>query len=191
MKYILLTLLLITLSISHEHETQSLDYLTYSDFLQLLNLERPSRKEALELARGFIKGIAIFNNIPSSEQCVEGNEAIIDDLTDIIEILKDKSDYVKLVEQLVTKLVGIFFKLDGVVESCRDLAKQVKDVIHGVERHVANPKYLVQLPIHLYKERKAIKNKAHDAKSKYENKQFGPAGEGFGDLVHFIFLWNL
>jgi hypothetical protein len=190
MRLPIIAILLFTLTLSQDTNLPRPLFLEY-EYPEQQQLKRPSRQEAMELVKGFVKGLEIFNHLPTSDECIKGDEEVLDDIAELIQIIKDiDHNYIDSLKKVVAKAMEIYLKLDNVKESCKQMAHDAKLVLKHVMEYVKTPIYIVELPVHLVKEHTKIKEEAVNAKKLYDEKHYELSGEGFGDLLHFTFLWE-
>jgi hypothetical protein len=189
MKTQIIAILLLSLSLCQLIPEQHNGFLV--DYKPPEKLHSLSPYEILEFSKGFMTGLTIFSKLPMDDyKCLAGDAQIIEDLGDIIEAVKNfKQDYYGALQILTTKIIDIYENLNEVTGPCKEAADDVKEILIQVKDYLKTYSYIVQFSYHTMRELYTIENKISDAKKLFADKQYEDAGQGFGDSVHFAFLW--
>jgi hypothetical protein len=169
-------------------------FLEGSDAQCTLFTEGFEPKDTWALYEGFMEGLAVFDNLPHSEQCndkaLEPIEAQVNDSIDIVRSIEFNTEGLAKVAQLVTKLKDLYDSFEKVAGPCREYAAELQGVMLKVISRVESASYLTQLPVHLLMELSNLKTKAFSASDAFSKGDYKTAGKGFGDLVHLALLWE-
>jgi hypothetical protein len=149
---------------------------------------------SLDLFKGFMEGIAIFNNLPHADKCSDKDfNPIEQEVVDIISIIRGiEFDFESIAKigQLIAKLTELYDSFNKVVGPCQEYAREMQDVILRVKEHVESASYLTSLPVHLLMEMSNLKSIAIKATEDFNELKYQVAGQGYGDLVHVALLWD-
>jgi cell fate (sporulation/competence/biofilm development) regulator YmcA (YheA/YmcA/DUF963 family) len=156
-----------------------------------IKLNKLSPQDALDFSKGFMSGLTIFDKLPVDDfKCAEEDIKVIDDLADIIEAMKNfRKDYYGTLKIVTAKAYDIYEKLNQVTGPCKALADDLKTIVLKVRDYMESYSYVMQFSYHTMREFVNIENKLLDAKKLWMDKQYQESGKGFGDMVHFAFLW--
>jgi hypothetical protein len=167
---------------------------TLLEFLpQPKNEQDPTPADLADLADGFISGLEIFNNLPTYPACKAGDIDVVEDIVSIITVIKDTHgvvNWVKAIPILAENILDIYNKLNSVAAPCKELAVDIQAILGNVLAHIKSPEYIASLPLHVLENLSDITTKAQNASQLFDEKQYKPAGNGYGELIHFIFLWD-
>ena len=148
---------------------------------------------AAQLSKGFFEGLEIFSNLPHQDDCKLDDQLLIQDIVDVIDLIKNlslKSELLKTLKEIVVKVEDAYTRIGNLSGTCTEWANEIQNVMNKVLAHVKSKTYLAELPVHIAFNISNIKSKSNDGNSKYAAGDFFGAGRAYGDLLHFALLWN-
>ena len=146
-----------------------------------------------ELVDGFLKGFGFFSNLPHENECKPEDPQIAQDISEIINLLKNisiKTDFRKTIEQILTKATDAYNRISKVSEVCAEFALELQHVVEGLKGYVSAKGYYSKLALHTAMNIGQITEKVKTAVSDYSAAKFEEAGLAFGDLTKFLIFWG-
>ena len=143
---------------------------------------------------GFLHGIQIFNNVTHFRNCVSIFSEIRNDAEEVIDNFHNATTYedmIRAARVLIDRLERFGKKLDDVEPNCRILIGDVGNALGRVNRYYQREHQVNNLIAHSVANVGTIFGKCQCVKANIKSNHFFRAGWAYGDLIHYIFLWDL
>jgi hypothetical protein len=155
-------------------------------------------QDFLDLMVGFNNGLQIFTNLQDFKACNANDNAIIQVVEDIIQIIKDIdfhsaswADIWGVITKIGEKVAVIVNKVLEVKDSCLRVAEQdFPQIGREMKNYFTADDFLKNLGIHSFTELNTIKNKIVATVRAFQANQWGNAGQLLGDVIHFAVFFD-
>jgi hypothetical protein len=142
---------------------------------------------------GFLSGVEVFSNLPNQDKCFVNDEVIVEDLLEIVNLLKGlntDSDVAAVLSQVLARATDAYSRLKTVSEGCQALAQDLMNVADKLAAHFTNASYINNFTMHTIMNVGLISEKAKSAVAAFTNGNFLQSGQELGALVKFVLLWD-
>jgi hypothetical protein len=190
MKVTILALLILSQTLCQENELDALTFLS-EQIQPLIFLGKPNPEDLREVAKGFMKGLVIFEGVAAADECSQLQKDVVSNVNDLIDAVKEiKEDVTGSFMTIVANVKSIINKLKKVKGPCKEIAMKAKHAAAEALDYMKSFSYVKKLPGHIKKGIAEMKSKAQTAKALMNSDNWKEAGQAYGDLIHFIFLWD-
>jgi hypothetical protein len=149
--------------------------------------------DSLNFAKGFLKGFALFSNVPNQDECLNKDPLITQNFVDIFNLIKSvtaKTDFKALFRQLFAKLIDTIQRIATISDSCLSWANELKNVTIALKNHVDAPGFINKIINHTILNIPTIVSKIKNAVNALKSNDYDQAGQIFGDATKFIIFWD-
>jgi hypothetical protein len=190
MKVTILALLILSQTLCQENELNALTFLS-EQIQPLIFLGKPNPEDLREVAKGFMKGLVIFEGVAEADECSQLQKDVVGNVNDLIDAVKDiKEDVTFSFITIMANVKSIIKKLKKVKGPCKEIAMKAKHAAAEALDYMKSFSYVKKLPGHFKEGNLIMKARAQAARLFMDSDRWKEAGQAYGGLIHYIFLWD-
>lgn len=156
----------------------------------------PSKTDTINFSLGFVKGLAVFSNLPEQHDCLESfitSRKIKEDIIEIYALIKDASihsDFIELIKNVGWYAIDIYDIVTDAVSACEKWSLELVDTGKKILNLFKSYDYLDEFASHVLLNFQDLKQKAINGYDAIISRDYTTSGEALGDFVRFALLWD-
>jgi hypothetical protein len=143
---------------------------------------------------GFLHGLGIFQNVTHKAECLAILPVVHDDLVAIHDRIRNITDFKEMIEAskfITQKLEEIYKKFDETSTPCKKMLDDIRKIKEKVIIYLQAAEIQKKIYLHLFQNLWTVIQKWQNIGDHCRDRDWYRAGYEFGDVVRFVFIWDL